>query len=151
MKNYSSNKTVAKAFADWTQASVAKLAESLSSNRFELIYTPKARKNSSDISLITQGIELALKYTKLQNFILVTGDSDFRPLILSLVKSGKRIHIVCNVQNASEDLLVLVDSFEDYRELIPGGQGQEIQSLEEKKMNNMSLIKMNKSILHLYS
>ncbi|GAH01687.1 unnamed protein product, partial [marine sediment metagenome] len=89
--------------------------------------------------LITHGMELALKNPKLQTFILVTGDSDFRPLILSLVRSGKRIHIVCNVQNASEDLLVLADSFKDYRELIPGGQEKEIQHLEEKETDQKVL------------
>lgn len=113
--------TIAQAFADWTRRHIKKMAVLLSDNHFELIHIPAARKNSSDISLITHGIELALQYQNLETFILVTGDADFRPLILSLRRNGKKIHIVCDVQNASEDLLILADSFKDYRALRPGG------------------------------
>jgi len=35
------------------------------------------------------------------------------------------VHIVCNTQNASEDLLALADSYVDYRELMPGGNDEE--------------------------
>ena len=35
------------------------------------------------------------------------------------------VHIVCNTQNASEDLLALADSYVDYRELVPGGNDEE--------------------------
>ncbi|MBD3191030.1 MAG: NYN domain-containing protein [Candidatus Heimdallarchaeota archaeon] len=129
--------TVAQAFADWNRRHLKKLANLLSERRFELIHVPRARKNSSDISLVTHGMELALQYHNLQTFILLTGDADFRPLILSLRRSGKKIHIVCDVQNASESLLILADSFIDYRELRPGGSTEkdieEEDQLEEKK------------------
>lgn len=112
--------TIAKAFADWSKATVKKIGELLAKNHFELVHIPKAKKNSADITLITHGIEIALKNPNIDTFIIVTGDADFRPLILSLRKSGKYTHIVCDVNTSSEDLLILADSFVDYRELRPG-------------------------------
>ncbi|MBY9002324.1 MAG: NYN domain-containing protein [Candidatus Heimdallarchaeota archaeon] len=114
--------TIAQAYADWNKASVKKISESLSKNRFELIHVPTAGKNSSDFSLVSLGIEMAFKYPNIDSFILVSGDSDFRPLVRSLVRNGKQVHIVCDTKLASEALLVLADSFVDYRELIPGGE-----------------------------
>lgn len=114
--------TIAKAFADWSKATVKKIGELLAKNHFELVHVPKAKKNSADIALITHGIEIALKNPNIDTFILVTGDADFRPLILSLRRSGKFTHIVCDVNTSSEDLLILADSFVDYRELRPGGE-----------------------------
>jgi uncharacterized LabA/DUF88 family protein len=113
--------TVAQAFADWGRRHLGKIASLLSDNHFELVHIPRARKNSADISLVTHGIEIALQHPNIQTFILVTGDVDFRPLIKSLRRNGKRIHIVCDVQIASENLLILADSFIDYRSLRPGG------------------------------
>jgi len=114
--------TIAKAFADWSKATVKMIGELLAKNHFELIHVPKARKDSADISLISHGIEIALNNPNIDTFILVTGDADFRPLILSLRKSGKFTHIICDANKASEDLLILADSFIDYRELRPGGE-----------------------------
>ncbi len=114
--------TIAKAFADWSKSPVKKIGELLAKNHFELIHVPKAKKNSADITLITHGIEIALKNPGIDTFILVTGDADFRPLVLSLRKAGKHTHIVCDVNTSSEDLLILADSFVDYRELRPGGE-----------------------------
>lgn len=114
--------TIAQAYADWNKPSVKKISDPLSKNRFELIHVPTAGKNSADFSLVSLGIEMAFKYPNIDSFILVSGDSDFRPLVRSLVRNGKQVHIVCDTKVASEALLVLADSFVDYRELIPGGE-----------------------------
>ncbi len=75
--------SVAQAFADWTRSVVSKLAAPLTKHHFELTHIPAARKNSADMAMITHGMELALRYPHLDTFILVTGDADFRPLVLS--------------------------------------------------------------------
>jgi len=49
----------------------------------------------------------------------LTGDSDFRPLVMNLRKAGKITHIVCDIKNASNDLLRLADNFTDFRDLYP--------------------------------
>jgi hypothetical protein len=115
----------ARAYGNWTTPSFAKLAPSLVRRYFYLVHIPKGRKNSSDMLLTSDTMEILRIHDHIDTFILVTGDSDFRFLVLSLRRAGKIIHIVCNTQNASEDLLGLADSYADYRELVPGGVDEE--------------------------
>jgi hypothetical protein len=115
----------ARAYGNWTNASFAKLAPSLTRRYFYLVHIPKGRKNSSDMVLVSDTLEIMRIHDHIDTFILVTGDSDFRFLVLALRRAGKVVHIVCNTQNASEDLLALADSYVDYRELVPGGNDDE--------------------------
>ncbi len=111
--------TLATAFADWTKPEVKKTAEKLSENSFEMIHVPKAKKNSSDLKLVSHAIEVLFQYQHITKYIIVTGDVDFRHLLITLRKHGKEIIIICDSQSANEDLLDLADSYKDYRDLIP--------------------------------
>jgi hypothetical protein len=115
----------ARAYGNWTNATFSKLAPSLTRCYFYLVHIPKGRKNSSDMVLVSDTLEILRIHDHIDTFILVTGDSDFRFLVLALRRAGKMVHIVCNTQNASEDLLALADSYVDYRELVPGGNDEE--------------------------
>jgi hypothetical protein len=115
----------ARAYGNWTNATFSKLAPSLTRRYFYLVHIPKGRKNSSDMVLVSDTLEILRIHDHIDTFILVTGDSDFRFLVLALRRAGKVVHIVCNTQNASEDLLALADSYVDYRELVPGGNDEE--------------------------
>jgi hypothetical protein len=115
----------ARAYGNWTNAVFSKLAPSLTRRYFYLVHIPKGRKNSSDMVLVSDTLEILRIHDHIDTFILVTGDSDFRFLVLALRRAGKMVHIVCNTQNASEDLLSLADSYVDYRELMPGGNDEE--------------------------
>ena len=115
----------ARAYGNWTNAVFSKLAPSLTRRYFYLVHIPKGRKNSSDMVLVSDTLEILRIHDHIDTFILVTGDSDFRFLVLALRRAGKMVHIVCNTQNASEDLLALADSYVDYRELMPGGNDEE--------------------------
>ncbi len=126
----------ARAYGNWTNATFSKLAPSLTRRYFYLVHIPKGRKNSSDMVLVSDTLEILRIHDHIDTFILVTGDSDFRFLVLALRRAGKMVHIVCNTQNASEDLLALADSYVDYRELVPGGDEETSekpsQALEDK-------------------
>jgi hypothetical protein len=115
----------ARAYGNWTNATFSKLAPSLTRRYFYLVHIPKGRKNSSDMVLVSDTLEILRIHDHIDTFILVTGDSDFRFLVLALRRAGKMVHIVCNTQNASEDLLALADSYVDYRELVPGGNDED--------------------------
>jgi hypothetical protein len=115
----------ARAYGNWTNTTFSKLAPSLTRRYFYLVHIPKGRKNSSDMVLVSDTLEILRIHDHIDTFILVTGDSDFRFLVLALRRAGKMVHIVCNTQNASEDLLALADSYVDYRELVPGGNDEE--------------------------
>lgn len=109
----------AMAFGDWNKGSISKIASELASNSFELIHIPASRKDSSDMSMVAHGVELIFQYPHIERYVLITGDADFRPLLLSLRKYGKQTLIICDVKsNASEDLLKMADEYLDYREII---------------------------------
>jgi len=107
------------AFGDWKKESIKHIDHELSINSFELIHIPKAGKNSSDMSLVAHGVELIFQYPHIERFVLISGDADFRPLLLSQKKYGKETWVICDVKNnASEDLLKMADKYFDYREII---------------------------------
>ncbi|OPY78148.1 MAG: NYN domain protein [Syntrophorhabdus sp. PtaU1.Bin153] len=115
----------ARAYGNWNHSSLSKLAPSLTRRYFYLVHIPKGQKNSSDMVLVSDTLEILRIHDHIDTFILVTGDSDFRFLVLALRRAGKTVYIVCNTRNASEDLLALADSYVDYRELVPGGNDDE--------------------------
>ena len=111
------------AYADWSKPGFRSLGPILAGMHFYMVHIPYLRtrrnKNGSDMQLVTDALELLRFHEHINTFILITGDSDFRPLLLTLRKSGKKIHIICDIKTAAQDLLMLADSFTDYRELIP--------------------------------
>ena len=115
----------ARAYGNWSNPVFARIAPSLVKRYFFLIHIPKGKKNSSDIGLIADSFELLRLYTHIDTYFLITGDGDFRYLINSLRRAGKKTNIVCNTQSASEDLLALADSYIDFRELIPQEEEEE--------------------------
>ena len=110
--------SVAAAFADWKKTNLASSDETFANESFQLIHVPASRKNSSDISLITSGIEYLFIYPHIDTYVIVTGDVDFRPLLVSIRRRGCKTVIICDARNASEDLLQVADEYFDYRTII---------------------------------
>lgn len=110
--------SVAAAFADWKKGNLSSSDETFANESFQLIHVPASRKNSADISLITSGMEYLFIYPHIDTYILVTGDIDFRPLLVSIRRRGCRTVIICDARNASEDLLQVADEYFDYRTII---------------------------------
>jgi hypothetical protein len=110
----------AMAFGDWNKENIKNIAYELSTNNFELIHTPhKNKKNSADMSLIANGVELIFKYPHIDKFVLISGDGDFRPLLLAFKRYGKETIVICDItKNASEELVKMADDAIDYREII---------------------------------
>ncbi len=102
-------------FGDWTRRHSVRISRELANYNFELVHIPRARKNSADISLITHATEMIFLYPHLERFVIITGDADFRPLLQTLRKNGKRTWVICDAANASEDLLAMADQYYDYR------------------------------------
>ncbi|GMO47664.1 MAG: hypothetical protein Pg6C_09820 [Treponemataceae bacterium] len=125
------NVSYAMAFGDWTRRGIRGIAAKLAEKSFELIQIPESRKNSSDMSMITHGVELIFQYPHISTYVLITGDADFRPLLQSLRKYGKQTLIICNQTNASTDLLKMADEYIDYHDTIDdhdsGDDAQESQ------------------------
>ena len=62
---------IAKAYANWSKKNLISLGGDLNSKNFQLIHTPTKVKNSSDISMMTDGMDVALRYPEIQNFVIL--------------------------------------------------------------------------------
>ena len=94
-----------KAYADWSRFSG--YASSLHSAAIELIEIPKRTatgKNSADIRLVVDAIDLAYSKEHIDTFVIVSGDSDFSPLVSKLKELGKHV-IGLGLADSTSDLL----------------------------------------------
>ncbi|WGK70417.1 NYN domain-containing protein [Candidatus Haliotispira prima] len=111
------------AYADWSEKRFHQLGLDLAQHHFYMVHLPYRRnqrsKNGADIQLVSDALDCLRVYDHIDTYVLVTGDSDFRPLVRPLRRMGKTIHIICDIRNASQDLLMIADSFQDYHELLP--------------------------------
>jgi uncharacterized protein (TIGR00288 family) len=83
---------VKKAYADWTEYSDYKRA--LHEAAIELIDIPRrsvSGKNSADIRLCVDAIDLCYSKEHIDTFAIVSGDSDFSPLVSKLKENGKGV------------------------------------------------------------
>ena len=134
------NVSSAVAIGNWTAKLNNNLAVSLSEKGFELIHIPqpkekkKRKKNSSDFVLITKATEMIFQYTHISTYILLTGDIDFRPLLQTLKRHGKKIIVICDSNTASERLLEFADEYTDYRNLIPDDDSDS-NSMDKKEVS----------------
>ena len=91
----------------------------------ELIDIPQSKasgKNSADIHMVVDALDLCYAKQHIDVFALISGDSDFSPLVSKLKENNKRV-IGCGVKNSTSDLLIAnCDEFIYYDDLVRGGQ-----------------------------
>jgi len=108
-----------RAYCDWSRFRTEKHA--LHEANIELIDIPKKRmsgKNSADIRMVVDALDLALTRDHVDAFALLTGDSDFSPLVAKLCEHDKYV-IGLGVKNSSSDLLVnICDEFIYYDDIV---------------------------------
>jgi uncharacterized protein (TIGR00288 family) len=94
-----------KAYADWGRYS--SYTEALHEAAIELIQIPRRAqtgKNSADIRLCVDAMDLAYSKEHIGTFVVVSGDSDFSPLVSKLKELGKHV-IGLGMQPSTSDLL----------------------------------------------
>jgi uncharacterized protein (TIGR00288 family) len=134
---------VKKAYADW--ADYADYKKPLHEAAIELIEIPKRAmtgKNSADIRLCVDALDLCYSKEHIDTFVIVSGDSDFSPLVSKLKENGKRV-IGLGMKESSSNLLVdNCDEFIYYEDLErPLGIPPKIeQDLPEKKKEAFQLL-----------
>src|ERR1700712_3920658 len=88
---------------------------------FELIEIPHVRmsgKNSADIRLVVDALDLCYTKSHVDTFVVISGDSDFSPLVSKLRENAKKV-IGVGVKNSTSDLLVAnCDEFIFYDDLV---------------------------------
>src|ERR671924_1412207 len=110
---------VKKAYCDWDRYKEFKPA--MHGAAFELIEIPHVRqsgKNSADIRMVVDALDLCYTKHHIDTFVIISGDSDFSPLVSKLRENAKTV-IGVGVKNSSSDLLINnCDEFIYYDDLV---------------------------------
>lgn len=110
---------VKKAYCDWDRYKAFK--ETMHEAAFELIDIPHVRqsgKNSADIRMVVDALDLCYTKSHVDTFVIISGDSDFSPLVSKLRENAK-IVIGVGVKNSTSDLLMSnCDEFIFYDDLV---------------------------------
>ena len=117
------NIVVKKAYCDWERYKEFKA--DMHEASFELIEIPHVRqsgKNSADIRMVVDALDLCYTKEHVDTFVILSGDSDFSPLVSKLRENNKLV-IGVGVKNSSSDLLIAnCDEFIYYDDLVRGQQ-----------------------------
>jgi uncharacterized protein (TIGR00288 family) len=155
---------VKRAYADWERYSEYK--RQLHELAIELIEVPQRSiggKNSADIRLVVDAIDLCYAKEHIDAFAILSGDSDFSPLVSKLRENDKYV-IGLGVKNSTSDLLVdNCDEFIFYEDLVRREEKKidkdklppRLQSMPKKKAEAFaqlidgiqSLVRENKEVL----
>ena len=110
---------VKKSYCDWDRYKGFKAA--MHEANFELIEIPHVRqsgKNSADIRLVVDALDLCYTKSHVNTFVIISGDSDFSPLVSKLRENAKQV-IGVGIKQSTSDLLVAnCDEFIFYDDLV---------------------------------
>ena len=110
---------VKKAYCDWDRYKEFK--SGMHAAAFELIEIPhrsQSGKNSADIRMVVDALDLCYTKAHVDTFVIVSGDSDFSPLVSKLRENAKTV-IGVGVKNSTSDLLIAnCDEFIFYDDLV---------------------------------
>ena len=110
---------VKKAYCDWDRYKQFK--GTMHEANFELIEIPHVRqsgKNSADIRMVVDALDLCYTKSHVDTFVVISGDSDFSPLVSKLRENNKLV-IGVGVKNSASDLLIAnCDEFIFYDDLV---------------------------------
>ncbi len=108
-----------KAYCDWERYKEFKAP--MHEAAFELIEIPHVRmsgKNSADIRMVVDALDLCYTKEHIDTFVIISGDSDFSPLVSKLRENAKTV-IGVGVRNSTSDLLMgSCDEFIFYDDLV---------------------------------
>lgn len=117
------NIVVKKAYCDWERYKGFKAT--MHEANFELIEIPHVRqsgKNSADIRLVVDALDLCYTKAHVNTFVIISGDSDFSPLVSKLRENAKQVIGVGVKQSTSDLLIANCDEFIFYDDLVRESQ-----------------------------
>ncbi|GJI96434.1 hypothetical protein RugamoR57_31520 [Duganella caerulea] len=125
---------VKKAYCDWDRYKGFKAP--MHEANFELIEIPHVRqsgKNSADIRMVVDALDLCYTKSHVDTFVIISGDSDFSPLVSKLRENAKKV-IGVGVKQSTSDLLVAnCDEFIFYDDLVRESRRAKRESSSEAK------------------
>jgi uncharacterized protein (TIGR00288 family) len=146
---------VKKAYCDWERYKSFKGA--MHEANFELIEIPHVRmsgKNSADIRMVVDALDLCYTKAHVNTFVIISGDSDFSPLVSKLRENAKRVIGVGVKQSTSDLLIANCDEFIYIDDLMrkrqrDGGNGGDRQSrlpADPQKQEELRLKGMTRAV-----
>ena len=110
---------VKKAYCDWSR--YKEFRPAMHEASFELIEIPHVRqsgKNSADIRMVVDALDLCYTKAHVDTFVIISGDSDFSPLV-SKLRENNKVVVGVGVKNSTSDLLIAnCDEFIYYDDLV---------------------------------
>jgi len=112
-----------RAYGDWNAyAGAVRELHALGISMMEMPRGRHSGKNSADIHMVVEALDLCYSKDHIDAFALLSGDSDFSPLVSKLKENDKRV-IGCGVKNSTSDLLIAsCDEFIYYDDLVRASQ-----------------------------
>ncbi len=141
-----------RAYCDWSN--YRSQVREFHSHGIEMVDIPRSKmsgKNSADIRMVVDALDLCYSKQHIDVFALLTGDSDFSPLVSKLKENDKRV-LGCGIKNSTSNLLIAnCDEFIYYDDLVrvaekprkkaprrkPKGEGKEVVSVDKKKQQGV--------------
>ena len=108
-----------KAYCDWDRYKQFKPA--MHEAAFELIEIPHVKlsgKNSADIRMVVDALDLCYTKDHIDTFVIISGDSDFSPLVSKLRENARTVIGVGVKQSTSDLLIANCDEFIFYDDLV---------------------------------
>ena len=111
---------VKKAYCDWDR--YKKFKPGMHEAAFEMIEIPHVKmsgKNSADIRMVVDALDLCYTKEHIDTFVIISGDSDFSPLVSKLRENAKTVIGVGVKQSTSDLLIANCDEFIFYDDIVP--------------------------------
>lgn len=99
------------AFADWDTR--RKIAENLHQLGYDLIHIPDSKENATDYKMASYILEHMVRYPETQQYVLVSGDGDFKLLAGALKERGFKLWVISNPIITASELTDLATQYSD--------------------------------------
>ncbi len=121
---------VARAYADWTDGRLRLDAPNLYGAGIEPVYVPGGVRNSADVRMAVDAVDLCGRFTNISTFVLVTGDQDLIHALNHLRLQGRRVVIVGVGYSTSSFLSASADAVMVYE--------RDIQPVDETGVDDLA-------------
>ncbi|MCE9606589.1 MAG: NYN domain-containing protein [Planctomycetia bacterium] len=136
-----------RAYCDWSNYRDA--VREFHTHGIELIDIPQSKmsgKNSADIRMVVDAMDLCYAKQHIDIFALISGDSDFSPLVSKLKENNRRV-LGCGVKSSTSDLLIAnCDEFIYYDDLIRVAKKVPVKEVRTTKEGSSKPDKLQEAI-----
>src|SRR4051794_12464869 len=122
------------AYANWSRQELA--TRQMAENAIQMVQrvpSPRGDKNGADINLALDALEMAFTHDHVNAFAIVSGDSDFIPLVNKLKEYGKTVYVVGGKAFTSTILQQNCHEFVSYESLLEDGERIVAQPMPDRR------------------